>query len=209
VSFAKGAQRDISLRLSHRLERTFEQDRAVLDVATLLKSFEWDRTHGSILLVFTAPVLLPLPPGAAMVLALPLLLIAPQVVFGGGSLWLPGWLLRRSFDRAALARLSARALPFLRRIETVGRPRLLFLTGDIGRRCLGVAACVLALILVSPFPLSTLFPGLALLVLALGLMRRDGLLVLTGYALTAIAIVVVLLGLQAVRLIAHAAQRLI
>jgi hypothetical protein len=151
---------------------------------------------GPVLFVLTLPVLLPLPPGVSMLLALPLLLVAPQIIIGRRRLWLPKALARRTIKRSALVKLVKRVLPPLNRVEQVVRPRQTFLTGRIGRSIVGVACTLIALVLVLPLPFANLFPALAMGVFALGLARKDGLCVLAGYALVAIAAGVIDLGVH-------------
>jgi hypothetical protein len=174
-----------------------------LSLGDLVAPFEGQGGLGQVLFVLALPVLVPLPPGASMVLALPLLIVAPQIVAGRDQLWLPGWLARRTFDRAAFTKLVGRVLPLLERIEALGRPRISVLTGPMGARALGVAATLMALVLVLPIPFANLLPALALGLFALGLTRRDGLLVLGGYALLGLAVAVIDLGAQGVLMIVH------
>jgi hypothetical protein len=149
-----------------------------------------------VLFVLTLPVLLPLPPGVSMVLALPLLMVALQIVAGRPTLWLPEALARRSMERGALVKALGRILPLLARMEAVVRPRLRFLTGRIGVRVVGVACTLVAVILILPIPFANLVPALALGLFSLGLTRKDGLLVLAGYALLALTVAIIVLGLH-------------
>ncbi len=128
-------------------------------------------------------MLLPLPPGVSMVMALPILIVAPQIMVDRRKLWLPDWLGRRTLDRAKLAKLLHRMLPTLERLEAVVRPRLTLLTGRAGQMLAGLACTVMGVILVLPIPFANLLPSWSIVSFALGLTRRDGLLVLAGYAL--------------------------
>jgi hypothetical protein len=157
---------------------------------------EGDGGLGPVLFVLTLPVLLPLPPGVSMVLALPLLMVALQIVAGRPTLWLPEALARRSMERGALVKALGRILPLLARMEAVVRPRLRFLTGRIGVRVVGVACTLVAVILILPIPFANLVPALALGLFSLGLTRKDGLLVLAGYALLALTVAIIVLGLH-------------
>jgi hypothetical protein len=76
----------------------------------------------------------------------------------------------------------------------------LFLTGHTGSRVVGVACTLIALVLVLPIPFANLVPSVALGVFALGLTRRDGLLILAGYGLIILAVVVVALGVHGARI---------
>lgn len=189
--------------LSASLRSLSGSRKARLSLGDLVAPFEGQDGLGQVLFVLALPVLVPLPPGASMVLALPLLIVAPQIAAGRKRLWLPGWLAHRTLDRAALAKLVRRVLPLLERIEAIGRPRLSGLTGLAGARAVGVAATLIALVLVLPIPFANLLPALALGLFALGLTRRDGLLVLGGYGLMGLAVVVIDLGAQGVLMIVH------
>jgi hypothetical protein len=151
---------------------------------------------GPLLFVLTLPILLPLPPGVSMVLALPLLLVAPQIVIGRRKIWLPRFLTRRTIKRPPLVKLIKRVLPTLERVEKVVRPRLRFLTGRVGASIVGVACTIIALVLVLPIPFANLVPALALGAFSIGLTREDGLFVLAGYGLIAIAAGVIGLGVH-------------
>ena len=156
---------------------------------------------GPVLFVLVLPVLLPLPPGFSMVLALPLLVVAPQIVAGRERLWLPKALARRSIKRDDLVKLLRRVLPLLERVEAVVRPRLGFLTGGIGIRLVGVACTLVAVVLVLPIPFANLVPALALGAFSLGLTRKDGLLVLAGYGLAALTVAMIALGVHGIVLV--------
>lgn len=167
-----------------------------LSLGEIVDHIEGGEGPGPVLFALTLPVLLPLPPGFSMVLALPLLFVAPQIVVGRKRLWLPKMLSRQTVKRPALAKLVHKVLPILERVEKVVKPRLRFLTGRIGACAVGLACTLIALILVLPIPFANLVPALALGVFALGLTRRDGLLVLGGYGLLGLAAVVISLGVQ-------------
>jgi hypothetical protein len=167
-----------------------------LTLGEMLDRVESDDGPGPLLFVLTLPVLLPLPPGFSMVLALPLLLVAPQIIVGRRRVWLPQFLLRRSIKREALVKLIRRVLPSVERVESFVRPRLRFLTGRAGAAIVGVACTIIALVLVLPIPFANLAPAVAMGAFAIGLTRKDGLFILAGYALMAIAAAVVDLGVH-------------
>jgi hypothetical protein len=170
--------------------------KAELSLGEMLARVESGDGPGPLLFVLTLPILLPLPPGVSMVLALPLLLVAPQIVIGRREIWLPKALSRRTIKRPPLVKLIKRVLPLLERLEKVVRPRLRFLTGRVGASIVGVACTLLALVLVLPVPFANLVPALALGAFSIGLARKDGLFVLAGYGLIAVAAGVIALGVH-------------
>src|SRR5215469_5112385 len=88
------------------LMRGCETDQLAL--GDLLDEIEQDEGPGPVLFVLTLPVLLPTPPGVSMVLALPLLMVAPQIVVGRRKLWMPKALAKQTIERKALDKLVPR-----------------------------------------------------------------------------------------------------
>jgi hypothetical protein len=171
-----------------------------LSVGELMERLEDGDGPGPVLFALTLPVMLPMPPGISMLLALPLLMVAPQLMLGRSRLWMPKALSQRTIKRKDMVKLLHRVMPSLERFEMLSRPRLSFLTGRTGARLVGVACSLIALVLVLPIPFANLVPSIALGVFAMGLTRRDGLLILAGYALIVLAVVVVALGVHGFRI---------
>ena len=162
-----------------------------------------------VLFVLTLPVLLPLPPGLSMVMALPLLLVAPQMVVGRTDLWLPRKLAGQSVARDKVQKTFKRIIPWIEKMEGVVQPRLTFLTGRIGASVAGVACTLMAVVLILPLPFANLLPALTVCILTLGLTRRDGLTVLAGFALLALSVVLAAWGLHGARLALHGLVRMV
>ncbi len=171
-----------------------------LSIGELMQRLEDADGPGPVLFALTLPVMLPLPPGVSMLIALPLLMVAPQLAVGRRRLWMPKALSQRTIKRTDLVKLLHRVMPSLERFEKLSRPRLGFLTGRAGGRLVGVACSLIALVLVLPIPFANLVPSIALGVFAMGLTRRDGLLILAGYALIVLAVGVVALGVHGLRI---------
>jgi len=142
------------------------------------------RSFGALLLVPGLLVFSPLSgiPGLPSLFAVMVTLIALQLLVGRRHIWLPQWLLRRTASRSKYDR----AMAFLKRpagfIDRLLRRRLTFLTEGIAVRfnallCLLIAATMPPLELI-PFGNST--AGAALSILGLGMMARDGVLVLVA-----------------------------
>ena len=155
------------------------------------------RALGALLFVFGLACMLPLPPGATTIFGFPLLLLAPQLVIGGGAPWLPEKLRSRTMNTADLRKGLLRFIPWLQKVEAVSKPRLMLLFSPLGERAIGFVCTVLALVLILPIPLGNLLPAAAVCVFSLSLVQRDGFLALAGYALTAAstAVLVVAFGL--------------
>lgn len=156
--------------LLERLAREAGERISMREIATALD----DRSFGAFLLVFALPNLIPLPPGATMVLGLPMVFVAWQIVIGYDKVWLPRALADYTVDRATFQRMVARVSPWLRRAETWVRPRNWPLSSSIAERLFGVFALFLAIICVLPIPFGNWPPAFAIAILGVAHTERDG-----------------------------------
>jgi hypothetical protein len=170
------------LPLSAVLRDIVEHSEARISVDELMHRFG-GRAIGALLFIFGLACTLPLPPGATTIFGFPLLLLAPQLIIGGGSPWLPARLTRRTISTAELKSGLPKVIPWLQRVEAVSKPRLGILFGRTGERLIGIVCTVLALVLILPIPLGNILPALAVSVLSFSLIQRDGLIALFGYVL--------------------------
>src|SRR5690606_13697577 len=109
-----------------RLSSIFEElAHAVDDRITVeqLREALGDRSFATLLVFFALLNLLPLPPGSTLVLGIPLLLIALQMVLGNRTVWLPRFLLAKSVSAERFRHLSEKLVPRLQRLERVVQPR--------------------------------------------------------------------------------------
>jgi hypothetical protein len=180
--------------IAARLQPLLSSRKPRLTLGEMVAGIDGDDGLGPVLLVLSLPLLLPLPPGVSIMLALPLLVVAPQIIVGRQRLWLPETFKRLSVKRPALVKLLRRVLPLLTRIETVVRPRLRFLTGKIGACVVGIACTLVAVILILPIPLASVVPAFTLAAFSLGLTRKDGVFVLVGCGLLVLSVGVFALG---------------
>ena len=141
------------------------------------------RAMGALLFVFGLACMLPLPPGGTTIFGIPLLFLAPQLVFGAEAPWLPQRVRQRTIAVSDLKSGLPRLVGWLRRVEAVSKPRLVFLFSPWGQRAIGLVCALLALVLILPIPLGNILPALAVTVLSFSLIQRDGVIALVGYAL--------------------------
>lgn len=191
---AKTASGPSNDSMASRLKPLMRQQGEHIALSEMVERIDGDEGPGPVLFVLTLPVLLPLPPGVSMVMALPILLVAPQVLVGRKTLWLPDWLGKRTVKHAELVKLLGKVMPMLQKVERVVHPRLGILTGRVGEMLAGVACTLIGVILVLPIPFANLLPSWSLGAFSLGLTRRDGACILVGYGLLAAALGVIALA---------------
>jgi len=149
-----------------------------------------DRATGALLFIFAFPNVLPTPPGTSTLLGAPLVFLAAQLMLGRAP-WLPQFVANRSMTRADFSMLVKRIIPWLQRAEGLLRPRFTGLALPPMEHVIGLLALLLAILLVLPIPLGNVLPALAISLMALGVLERDGLWVLTGLVVSVAAVAVV------------------
>ncbi|MEM9437790.1 MAG: exopolysaccharide biosynthesis protein [Pseudomonadota bacterium] len=174
------AHSDEAMAISRRLSQLAED--APVDSVTL----DWvlgqlhERAFGLFLLVLALPCCIPFLYGVPQVVALPLMFVSAQILLGRKVPWLPQKLGARSVSKEALENLARRAEPWLRRIEAVSRPRLTSLTRAPADRLVGLALVLFSASILVPLPATNTVPGFAVVVVSMGLLQRDGILVILG-----------------------------
>ncbi|WP_417524476.1 exopolysaccharide biosynthesis protein [Marinovum sp.] len=140
-----------------------------------------NRAYGALLFIFAIPVALPIAiPGISAVLGAPLLFLSWQLMRGREEPWLPEVMRRRSFRHGDFSKTISRGLPWMRRVERLVGPRLTWLVRGRRERAIGCLVFILALILFLPIPFGNSIPGLAIAILPLAILERDGAAAIAG-----------------------------
>ena len=170
-----------------------------LDVGGVIDAFG-RRTFGPLLVVPALIAFTPAGavPGAPAVIAVLIVLVAVQQLFGRSSPWIPGTLRERGIGEDAWARASQRLRPWAARVDAVIEPRLGWLTRGAMSYVVSLLAIGLAL---SMFPLgfvpfAVMVPAAGIVTLGLAMMAHDGLLAIVGVIASAASgyLVVVAIG---------------
>lgn len=136
----------------------------------------------------TLPFLVPISlPGVSTVFGFAILLLGLSVL-ADYPLRLPGRLRKKTVSSDALRQALRRGLLWVRRLEKISHARLTALCdGPLMRRINGLVLVYAAILLMAPFglvPFSNTMPGLAILLLAVGMLQRDGGCIVLGYGAT-------------------------
>ncbi len=139
-----------------------------------------ERAYGLMILILAIPCLVPALYGVPQIVGIPILLLAGQMLVGRKEPWLPDAVLKRRVTKAWLDRMADFATKRMSWFERLSRPRLrMFATGWAERAAaLFMILATLTIIL----PMTNTVPSVALVLLSVGLIQRDGLFVLGGAA---------------------------
>ena len=183
-------------RISDALRRLLrEADGRPLTIREMVKILHGRGLQFVVILLclpFLAPVSIP---GISIPFGLAIALSGLRIAFGHRP-WLPEFILNRRISYSVLERMVHFGCVIYEKVEKVIRPRLaILLDGPVMSMLIGSAIALsgvfLSLPIPPPFPLTNTIPGFAIICLSLGLMERDGGLILCGYVLTLIAAVYV------------------
>jgi len=183
-------------RLSDALRRL--QETAAGHPLTVREMVEIMRGRGLLMMLillclpFLAPVTIP---GISIPFGLAIVVCGLRIAFGHKP-WLPEFVMRRKVSYAVLERMVRFGCAVYERVEKIVRPRLGIIFDGPGMTmviggAISLAGLLLSLPIPPPFPLTNTIPGFAIIFFALGLIERDGVLVIAGYTLTTLGAVYV------------------
>ena len=139
-----------------------------------------ERAFGALLLILALPCCIPFLYGVPQAMSLPLVVVAVQIILGYRKPWLPQRLKKRSFSADGFRQMVDRAAPYLKGLEVISRARFDWVTKGLTERLLGVLIMIFSTSIAIPFPMTNTVPGLAVAIMALGFVEKDGLLLLLG-----------------------------
>lgn len=135
-----------------------------------------DRSLATFLVLSGLINLLPFPPPSTLVLGIPIIAIALQMIAGRKTVWLPEYFLNLSINDEAFAKFTTKIVPWLRKLETIVRPRFWpFPSAPFAERVVGFIGLALGMFVFIPLPMTNWIPALAVAVCGLALSERDGL----------------------------------
>ncbi len=198
--------RKLSEELAELRQRSAERAVTLREVIALLGG----RAYTLLVLLLALPFITPIPlPGLSTPFGLAIALIALRLTLGQRPL-LPKKLQRKELPPGFFNKVFLFAEKTLRFFEKFLRPRLTFLVDTpllVQLHALLMLLAALVLLLPLPIPFTNSFPAWALILMAAGLLERDGLFILAAYvAFAAGVLYFVFLGEAAAQLVQAAVE---
>jgi hypothetical protein len=188
------------------------------ELAMILREFEVETVtlrevlgllhgRGYVLLVMllALPFCTPVPlPGLSTPFGLIITIIGARLALGAKP-WLPSKLLDTRLPPVVFAKVFAFTRKIILAFERLLRPRMLWVTATARREQLHgvpIVVCALMLLLPLPVPFSNIIPAWGILLIAGGLLERDGGFIIAGYVASLITIAffaaIAIFGVEAV-----------
>jgi len=137
-----------------------------------------ERAFGLMVLILAIPCLVPALYGVPQIVGIPILILAGQMLAGRVEPWLPEAVLKRRVSKAWLDRMADFATLRMHWFERLSRPRLTIFAEGWAERVVALFMILATLTII--LPLTNTIPSVALTLLAVGLIQRDGLFVAAG-----------------------------
>ena len=165
-----------------------ESESQQISIKQIMEAFG-SRAHGPLLLLPAVIALFPITggiPGMSMLTATIIILVALQMLFSRGSIWLPGFVKKRSISQERLEKLVDNWQPWTEWLDRAFTSRLEFLTRPpfsqgIAVLCIGLALTMYPLAFV---PMGAAPPSFTIMLLALALIAQDGIMGIVGTIVT-------------------------
>lgn len=172
---------------AHTTHRTTDLIRETLDsiegdrvaLGDLVDRFQ-QRAFGMLVLFLCLPAFIPVP-GIAGITGPVIALLGLQMLFGLHRPWLPGFARRKTLEKKTFARFTTRMGRVLRVLERFCRPRAHWLFDNAGNRASGFMLILYGLLLSLPIPFTNYIFGLILLSIAIAMIERDGVLLISSW----------------------------
>ena len=139
-----------------------------------------ERAYGLLILLLSIPCLVPGLYGVPQVVGVIIILVAAQLLVGREEPWLPRWMLELRAKGSWLKAMADFAESKLAWIDRLSRPRLRRFASGAGEKLAAVFMILATLTIV--LPMTNTIPSIALALLSVGLIQRDGLFVIGGAA---------------------------
>lgn len=141
-----------------------------------------ERALALAILVFCLPNAQPIPmiPGMSTMFAAPIIIFSIQIVLGMQNMWLPKFISKREIKGEAVAMIANKSLGTFKKIEKFIKPRMEVLTSGIPEKFLALVMIFLAAIICIPIPFGNTAPAIAISLIAISIICRDGILAIIG-----------------------------
>lgn len=144
---------------------------------TLVEAFH-ERGFGVLLILFSLPLCIPIPkpPPVDTIFGIPLFYLCAQMILGRDTPHLPQKVLQRTVSADLLIKVFAKGRPLLEWFERLFHPRLTNVVSDHKLSCIcGILGMGLTCSVLVPFPMSNTVPSTCMVIMAMGILARDGL----------------------------------
>lgn len=146
------------------------------------------------LVFFALPVAIPLPypPGFTTIMGIPLMILSIQMLIGSKQVKLPARVNSYEIQNSTLKMISNKIVPLLKTLEKYMKPRFGFAKSVYCEQFVGFFCLIAAVAVAIPLPLTNAVPAMGIVIMTLGLLNRDGVVIIAGFFIMMAGLIVAL-----------------
>lgn len=161
------------------LKNGFDGSRNIT-LAAILEGFH-ERGFGFFLLIMGLFCIIPVPTfGLKSLVCLPMLYLTVQQALGRHTPWLPPIFTRQAVKEDIFDAFIEHGLKWTRKLEHYAKPRMPQMTQGIMSRLIGITGTIMIICIINPLPFTNTVPAIGVILMAVGVLMRDGLAVIIG-----------------------------
>ncbi len=151
-----------------------------------------ERGFAILMILFAFPMAIPLPypPGFTTVLGLPLVIFSYQMILGLHKPVLPQWIANKTIKIAHLTFAIEKSAKYFAKAEVLLKPRLEYFNTTAGEKIIGLLSLLCAIVIALPIWGANALPSAGILIMSLGLLSRDGIVIIIGIITSVIGLLV-------------------
>lgn len=141
--------------------------------------------NGSYFILFFITILtfIPTPapiPIISSLISILCMILSFQIMINKNKIFLPKFFKNLSIKRKTLNKIIKIINPYLIKLESITKKRILFISSGNGLILLNIFLFLLSVNLFIPFPITNIIPAIAIIIIIFGILNIDGLFVLIG-----------------------------
>jgi hypothetical protein len=152
-----------------------KQEVSIVEIMSLLHQYSFSL----LLIIFALPCVLPLP-AVSFFGGIPLMLFSLQMIMGYDAAWIPFKISQKTILSAHIEKVITKAVPYLTKAESFFKFSITINNIDFAEKLVGVFALVFAIYITLPIIFGNSLPSFGIILMALGLLKRDYLLIIIG-----------------------------
>ena len=144
------------------------------------------------MIFFALPVAVPLPypPGFTTLMGLPLIILSIQMLIGSKQVRLPSKINNYEIKNSTLKKISDKVVPIVIKSEQYIKPRYAFASSVYCEQFIGFICLIASIAVAFPIPFTNAIPAQGITIMALGLLNRDGVVIIVGFFVTLVGVLI-------------------
>jgi hypothetical protein len=166
--------------IEHLKEIIGNTDEETINIGQLKEKMQ-SASYALLMLVFCLPLLIPIPtPGLSAIVSIPLVFLTFQLMIGKESPWFPKKISNISLKISDIKKVTEKLEPSIKKLEKFLKPRLEILLNKKAQNFIGAFCFFLSTLIILPIPFGNVIPAIAIFIISLGLLQKDGVFVIVG-----------------------------